>query len=133
MIREKRIQLIRKTLVNKMEELWSNAEITLARMKKAEGTLADPFDMAVTESSRFVELACRSREIELLLDIKETILRIDRGLYGICDSCGRLIHEKRLCIEPMSKLCMDCQEEKEIQNRKKNGNWAMRGMSHQHG
>ncbi|MEN6507685.1 MAG: TraR/DksA family transcriptional regulator [Smithella sp.] len=133
MMREKRIQLIRKTMVNKMEQLWSNAENTLAGMKSAEGTFADPFDLAATESNNYVELACRNHEREMLLNIKETILRIDRGLYGICDSCGRLIHEKRLRIEPMSKLCMSCQEEQENQHKKKNGNWTMKGISYQHG
>lgn len=133
MVRQKKIELIRNTLVKKMEELWANADNTLSEMKKAEGCLADPFDQAATESNKFVELTCRDRERELMLDIKETILRIDRGLFGVCDHCGRMIHEKRLRIEPMSKLCMACQEEKEIRHKKKNGHWAMKGMSYQHG
>ena len=131
-MREKRIQLIRKRLVLKMEQLWSNAGQTLTNMKNTEGTFPDPFDLAATESNKYVELMCRNRERDLLLEIQETILRIDRGLYGVCDSCGRVITEKRLRIEPMSRLCTTCQEEKEIRHKRKNGNWNVKGTAYQH-
>lgn len=132
MLRKKKMDLIRNALVKRMENLLSNADNTRSEMKKAEGCLADPFDQAATECNKFVELACRDRERELMLDIKETILRIDRGLFGICDHCGRVIHEKRLLIEPMSKLCMACQEEKEIHYKRKGKQWAMKGVSYNH-
>lgn len=132
MVRQQKIESIRNTLVRKMEELWSNAGHTLSKMKNDDGRFADPFDQAAIESNKYVELACRDRERELMLDIKETILRIDRGLYGICDHCGRVIHEKRLLIEPMSKLCMECQEEKERNHKRKNRQWAMKGISYNH-
>jgi len=131
-MRKKRIQFIRSALVQKMEELRSNADNTISKMKDADGNFADPFDQAATDSNKFVELACRDRERELMLDIKETIMRIDRGLFGICDHCGRIIHEKRLHIEPMSRLCMECQEEKEINHKRKNRQWAGNGISYNH-
>jgi DnaK suppressor protein len=115
-----------------MEELWSNANNTLFKMKNGEGSYADPFDQAATESNKFVELVCRDRERELMLNIKETIMRIDRGLFGVCDHCGRTIHEKRLHIEPMSRLCTECQEEQEINHKRKNRQWGGNGISYNH-
>jgi DnaK suppressor protein len=115
-----------------MEELWSSADNTISKMKNTEGKFADPFDQAAIETNKFVELACRDRERELILDIKETIMRIDRGLFGICDHCGRVIHEKRLLIEPMSKLCVECQEEREIYNKQKSRRLAVRSISYNH-
>ncbi len=132
MVRKVRIQSIRNDLVQKMEELWSNANNTISKMKDADGNFADPFDQAAIDSNKFVELAFRDRERELMLDIKETILRIDRGLFGICDHCGRTIHEKRLRIEPMSRLCTECQEEEEISNKQRNRQWSMKGISYNH-
>ncbi len=131
-MRQKRIQSIRKTMVRKMDEIWSNANNTLSTMKNTEGTYADPFDQAASESNKFVELACRDRERELMLNIKETILRIDRGLFGMCDHCGRVIDDRRLCIEPMSRLCTQCQEEEEQISKRKSRQWAMKGMSYNH-
>ena len=131
-MRQKRIQFIRSALVKKMEELWSNAGHTISKMKDADGNYADPFDQAATDSNKYVELACRDRERDLMLDIKETILRIDKGLFGICDHCGRTIHEKRLRIEPMSRLCMECQEEEEIRKKRRNRQRPMKGISCNH-
>ena len=51
MLREKRIQSIRSALVQKMEELWSNAGQTISKMKDADGNYADPFDQAATDSN----------------------------------------------------------------------------------
>ena len=113
-----------------MEELWSIADNTISEMKNADGKYADPFDQAAMESNKFVELACRDRERELILDIKETIMRIDGGLFGICDHCGRIIHEKRLLIEPMSRLCVACQEQQEINHKQKKRKWAMKEISY---
>jgi DnaK suppressor protein len=128
-MRQRRIGVIRKKLVRQMEQLCSNADKTLKTMKNTEGATADPFDLAAIESNKYVELACRGRERDLMLAIKETVLRIDRGLYGMCDSCGRVIDEKRLLIEPMSKLCAECQAEKEGILRRNNKQEAVRGAS----
>jgi DnaK suppressor protein len=132
-MRQRRIQFIRRALVRKMEELRLSADNTISRMKDDEGNCADPFDQAATDSIKFVELACRDRERELMIDVKETIMRIDRGLFGVCDHCGRMIHDERLSIEPMSRLCTECQDEKEISHKRKNRRLTMKGMTHQHG
>jgi DnaK suppressor protein len=111
---------IRNLLVNKMEDLRASAKDTISKLKISENKFADPFDQAAIEASKDVELNCRDKEWHLLLDIKETIMRIDSGLFGICDHCGRPISQKRLMAAPMSKLCVVCQEEIESRhNRQK--------------
>ena len=132
MVRKEQIQSIRNALVQKMEKLRSNANNTISKMKDAEGNYADPFDQAATDSNKYVELACRDRERELMLDIKEAIMRIDNKLFGICDHCGRTIHEKRLRFEPMSRLCMECKEEEEINHKRRNRQWPMKGIYYNH-
>ena len=109
---------IRNFLVEKMEALRKSADHTILKLKKSDDKFADPFDQAAVESSKEVELNCRDKEWHLLLDIKETIMRIDHGLFGICDHCGRPISQKRLMAAPMSKLCVMCQEEIESQHNK---------------
>ena len=131
-MRQEKIRSIRNTLVRKMEVLWSIADDTIAKMKNTDGKYADPFDQAAIESNKFVELACRDRERQLMLDIQETIMRIDRGLFGICDSCGRTISEKRLLIEPMSRLCTECQTKREIGFKKRSRHLGIREISYNH-
>jgi DnaK suppressor protein len=105
-----KIEYIRNYLVQKMEALCNAADHTKLNLKKSDDKFPDLFDQAAVESSKAVELECRDKEWHLLLDIKETILRIDCGLFGICDHCGQRISQKRLIAAPMSKLCVICQE-----------------------
>ena len=41
----------------------------------------------------------------------------DNGTFGICDSCGRSISEKRLIARPVTTLCIECKTEGENQER----------------
>lgn len=109
---------IRQFLVQKMETISSSVNQTKSELKSNIDKYPDPLDMAVVEASNSVELNCRGKEWHLLLDIKETILRIDHGLFGICDHCGCAISHQRLIHAPMSKLCIACQEELEYQANK---------------
>jgi DnaK suppressor protein len=109
---------IRRLMVRKMEELQKSSDHTILKLKINNDKYADPFDQAAVESGKDIELNCLDKEWHLLLDIKETILRIDHGLFGICDHCGRPISQKRLMAAPMSKLCVKCQEEIESRNNK---------------
>jgi DnaK suppressor protein len=131
-MKQEKIQSVRYTLVQKLEDLFSIAENSLSNMKNTDGKFADPFDQAAIETNKFVELACRDRDRQLMLDIKETIMRIDRGLFGICDHCGRAISDKRLLLSPMSKMCMPCQKIAETCTKPKKGRLPMPGISYNH-
>jgi len=126
-------EYIRSFLIKKMEALRTSADHTILKLKINGDKFADPIDQAAAETSKTVEINCRDKEWHLLLDIKETILRIDCGLYGICDHCGQPISSKRLMAEPMSKLCVVCQEEIEGRNNKskQKGQYAG-GISYNH-
>jgi DnaK suppressor protein len=117
-VKKDKMAHIRNLLVQKMEELSKSADHTILKLKISSDKYADPFDQAAVESGKDVELNCRDKEWHLLLDIKETILRIDHGLFGMCDHCGRQISKKRLMVAPMSKLCVVCQKEIELQHNK---------------
>jgi len=108
---------LRRSLVRRMESLLASADDTIRKLKVNHDEFPDPFDQAALEVSKNIELSCRLKDWDLLLDIKETILRIDHGLFGMCDHCGRQISPKRLRVAPMSRLCVDCQEK--MENRKK--------------
>jgi DnaK suppressor protein len=109
---------IRRLMVRKMEDLQKSADYTILKLKINNDKFADPFDQAAVESGKDIELNCLDKEWHLLLDIKETIMRIDSGLFGICDHCGCQISQKRLMAAPMSKLCVICQEEIESRHNK---------------
>lgn len=124
---------LRRSLVRRMESLLVSADDTIRKLKVNDDKFPDPFDQAALEVSKNIELRCRLKDWDLLLDIKETILRIDRGLFGMCDHCGRQISQKRLRVAPMSRLCVDCQEK--IENRKnkiRHTNQESRSVAYNH-
>ncbi|MDD5525689.1 MAG: TraR/DksA family transcriptional regulator [Smithella sp.] len=124
---------IRNYLVQKMEALRTSANDTIIKLKISDDKFADPFDQAAVEASKEVDLNCLDKDWHLLLDIKETIMRIDSGLFGICDHCGRPISQKRLMAAPMSKLCVMCQEEIESRHNKQKHRFQYAGrISYSH-
>ncbi len=47
------------------------------------------------------------REV-MLRKISAALERIDHGDYGLCQSCGKAIHRKRLEFDATALLCIDC-------------------------
>ena len=119
MTRKLSMERVRDLMVQRMDALRQSVDSTMCTLKIMDEKFADPFDQAVIETSNSVELKCRTNDWHALLEVKETILRIDRGLHGMCDLCGRQISQKRLRAAPMSKLCLECQEEKEAESRQR--------------
>ncbi|MCQ2370932.1 MAG: TraR/DksA family transcriptional regulator [Akkermansia sp.] len=60
------------------------------------------------------------KDREQLIEINEALDRIERGVYGICESSLEIIPKKRLQARPYCRLTVKCQEEYE----KKYGSYA---------
>jgi DnaK suppressor protein len=82
-----------------------------------DGDFPDPTDRASLESDRNFLLRIKDRERKLIQKVKEAMDRIDDGTFGICESCGRPISEKRLMARPVTTLCIECKTEREDQER----------------
>jgi DnaK suppressor protein len=103
-------------LLQKRDEILSEAGKTLSEMTDQTTNIPDPNDRATVESGRSFELRIRDRERRLLTKIEEALTRIDEEKYGICEGCGEEIGIKRLEARPVTTLCIDCktlQETKE--------------------
>lgn len=75
--------------------------------------LADEIDLAASEADQSMNLRLRDRERVLLKKIEQTLLKIEEGEFGICESCGEEISVKRLEARPVTDLCIRCKEEQE--------------------
>jgi DnaK suppressor protein len=80
-------------------------------------TFPDPTDRASLESDRNFVLRIKDRERKLIQKIKEALERIEDGTFGICDSCGKPISEKRLMARPVTTQCIECKTEDEQRER----------------
>ena len=45
--------------------------------------------------------------------VDQAIAKIEAGEYGLCESCGEEIGNKRLEARPVAELCIDCKAEQE--------------------
>ncbi|OGP65245.1 MAG: RNA polymerase-binding protein DksA [Deltaproteobacteria bacterium RBG_13_53_10] len=73
----------------------------------------DPTDRASLESDRNFLLRIKDRERKLITKVTETLDRIDNGSFGVCESCGKPISEKRLIVRPVTTQCIACKTEQE--------------------
>ena len=103
----------RALLLSRINELLNGAERTVAEMTDENENLPDPNDRASLESDRNFELRIRDRERKLIAKMQEAIKRIDDGTFGLCESCGGNISEKRLQARPVTTLCIDCKTKEE--------------------
>lgn len=76
-------------------------------------TQPDMTDQASVDWDRNFDMRLRDRERRMVTKIREALARIDDGSFGICDSCGESISEKRLLARPVTTLCIECKAEAE--------------------
>lgn len=62
--------------------------------------------------------ALRRQVNRSIVAIRKTLTRIKLGKYGICASCGKMIDTDRLAIKLTAEYCIDCEKQREKNNRK---------------
>jgi DnaK suppressor protein len=105
-------------LEGQLRILIQEAEKTVNGMvQEPNGDFPDPTDRASLESDRNFLLRIKDRERKLITKVKEALERVDNGTYGICESCGKPISEKRLIARPVTTECIECKTEEEQKER----------------
>ncbi len=105
-------------LEGQLRTLIQEAEKTVNGMvQEPNGDFPDPTDRASLESDRNFLLRIKDRERKLITKVKEALERVDTGTYGICESCGKPISEKRLIARPVTTECIECKTEEEQKER----------------
>jgi YteA family regulatory protein len=72
-----------------------------------------PADIASETFEREKDLALLNSTHETQQKIAEALENIEKGVYGICESCGRAIDIERLEAVPYTTFCIRCQHEEE--------------------
>lgn len=79
--------------------------------------------LEILESSDFgvqedIELALIETKADTLAKINDALARLEQGRYGNCDECGQEIAEKRLRALPFAIRCKDCEEAREVAEKR---------------
>jgi DnaK suppressor protein len=111
---EEKLLYFKGLLVERLNALLEGAEKTVSGMSDDyKEELLDPTDRASLESHRNFTLRIRDRERRLIQKLNEALERIEDGSFGICETCGKKISEKRLMARPVTTLCIECKTEQE--------------------
>jgi len=121
---QKDLQYFRELILRKREELLRQIEAI------RENTIGEGRDDTIPEQSGYTyhmadvgtdtmekekAFYFASREGNLLWHLDQALMRIEKGEYGICVSCGKPISRERLEAVPHARLCIECKSKEERQ------------------
>ncbi|MFY9942663.1 MAG: RNA polymerase-binding protein DksA [Desulfobacterales bacterium] len=112
-MKKEELDVFKAQLSQRLEELLSQADETVTGMTAQKENFPDPTDRASLESDRNFMLRIRDREAKLIKKIKKALERIDKGSFGICETCGEEISIERLKARPVTTQCIECKTKEE--------------------
>ncbi len=125
MMTKQQIKVFRKQLVEARarfaNEIKAIAREAAKNPREASGDLSSytmhMADMSADTYERELSTGLASSEHEVFYQIEEALKRIEEGVYGDCQQCGKPISLNRLKAVPYSALCIGCQRAKEQKKR----------------
>ncbi len=100
------IELCKKSLLEKCNELkninYQNEINTIL-------DVGDEADLAGNDLGKEIFHELSDTQKNLLELVISALEKIDKGIYGICESCGDIIDKKRLKALPWARYCLKCQ------------------------
>jgi DnaK suppressor protein len=108
----------RETLEDMRSQLLRNVKQDLSAVRdqnKDEGM--DTYDLASDARDKEINLILGDRDREKVQAIDEALSRVDQNTYGVCESCEGDIAEARLQALPFTRLCVNCQAEREREQK----------------
>ena len=107
------LRQIKKLLLRRLNELQFEAIQAAFEEAAIHDNPADFVDKASREFEQNAEMMMKERKRSLIQDLKGAIMRIDRGVFGMCEVCEGRISERRLLAIPTSRSCIACMEKEE--------------------
>src|SRR5499426_1411922 len=120
---EERRREIQAEVQGKMRDVRAAGEV---------GKLNDVFDAVESSEADIqedIEFALIQMKSETLNKINDALARLEHGDYGYCFECGEEIAEKRLRALPFAVRCKDCEEAREVAERRERQLASRRGAS----
>ena len=96
-------------LLARKESILANISSSRANIDELKNQeINDDLDYAELVSDSFTEGMIANHQVEELKQIEESLIKIVKGTYGLCDMCGVVIPLGRLKAKPFAKFCTEC-------------------------
>jgi DnaK suppressor protein len=89
----------------------------------------DAVESSEADIQEEIEFALIQMKSETLNKINDALARLERGDYGYCFDCAEEIGEKRLRALPFAVRCKDCEEAREVAEKRQRQLTSRRGAS----
>ena len=110
---------LRDELVDAIDGVTNDTLRNLAEGSEATGGGMHQGDAGSDAYDRDFALSVLANEQDALYEIMQALGRIDRGVYGICQTCGEKIPKARLEAIPFARLTVGCKARWEAENGNK--------------
>lgn len=104
-------------LLRLKSKLIEETQVTKDSFKVDKEELVDDNDHASLLLNQMLVEKLRTRKLDYLRKVDYALKKIESGRYGVCEECEEEIELRRLELSPVTKLCVRCQEMKEISMR----------------
>jgi DnaK suppressor protein len=101
-------------LIRSLDDLLSEEEPDTHSLTYNKDAVGDYTDRASLDTDSSLNLRLRERAGKLAEKIEGALKKIEDGVFGICEECGKPISEKRLMARPIARLCIRCKEKEEM-------------------
>lgn len=114
-----------KNLLKPVSDFLKN-KLAMLRLNRKKIASEDPFndktrdlDSAATDTEAeeqfgHARVSAIKKELNMKArQIKKALLRVQKGKYGICEDCGKMIDTDRLAIYPEATKCINCEKKRE--------------------
>lgn len=81
-----------------------------AGQRSSDDGAEDLIDHANNAYNREFLLLLSGSEREVVRQIEDALVRLDKGVFGACESCKSEIGKDRLQALPWARYCIDCQD-----------------------
>jgi DnaK suppressor protein len=113
-----RLAEVKERLLSRKQRLWLEVKQQLKSnigdgYQEMLSTARDEEDQASVSLLAETSLSLLGPKRQELEAIEEALMRLENGVYGLCENCGLAIEPRRLEIMPETPLCRGCQSQRE--------------------
>lgn len=103
------VEEFRKRLLQAQAQLARTVAITGEELASLEDQPGDPLEDVPVQDVADTLSRLEGRERHQLDEVTAALVRLDVGIYGICETCARPIPLARLRAMPTARYCVECQ------------------------
>jgi DnaK suppressor protein len=104
---QKKLLKMREDILNKAKKLKEDS------YSLGTDGIQDMADAASNTYTADILMSISDNDLKLLKDIDNTLDKMEKGTYGICEECEEKIIEKRLEANPVARYCITCKRQME--------------------